>query len=236
MLVSISSTPDSAYAYINQELVGVGFYINKQSNVIIRNLYISKVLAENGDAVGIQASSNFWIDHCDLSSDMNHDKDYYDGLLDITHASEWITVSNTFLHDHWKASLVGHSDSNGGEDSGHLHVTYAYNYWLNLNSRGPSYRFGTGHIFSNYYENVSDGINTRQGAQLLVESNVWSGSKKPLYSTDSGYAVSVDNDFGGQSNTAQQGTLTKVPYSYSKVASGSVKSAVVGKAGATLTF
>ena len=211
-------------------------YINKQKNVIVRNLSISKVLASNGDAIGIQASSNVWIDHCDLSSDTSHDKDYYDGLLDVTHASEWVTVSNTFLHDHWKASLVGHSDDNGAEDSGHLHVTYANNFWLNINSRGPSYRFGTGHIFNNYYENVSDGINTRDGAQLLVESNVWVGSKKPLYSTDNGYAVSVDNDFGGQSNAALQGSLTKVPYSYSKVASGSVKSVVVGQAGATLAF
>jgi pectate lyase len=28
-------------------------------------------------------------------------------------------------------------------------VTYAYNYWSNLNSRTPSFRFGTGHIYNN---------------------------------------------------------------------------------------
>lgn len=47
----------------------------------------------------------------------------------------------------YKASLVGHSDSNSAEDTGHLHVTYANNYWSNINSRAPSFRFGTGHIF-----------------------------------------------------------------------------------------
>ena len=43
------------------ELVGIGMYINKVKNVIIRNLTIQKVLAENGDAIGIQASTNVWV-------------------------------------------------------------------------------------------------------------------------------------------------------------------------------
>lgn len=164
----------------NVALTGVGLTINGQSNVIVRNLKISKVLADNGDAITIQASKNVWVDHVDLSSDLDHDKDYYDGLVDVTHASEWVTISNSYIHDHvsvgnrlvrereipcyssslrgetiltrilsvqYKASLVGHSDSNSAEDTGHLHVTYANNYWSNINSRAPSFRFGTGHIF-----------------------------------------------------------------------------------------
>lgn len=129
------------------ELQGVGLRVKDESNVIIRNMKISKVLADAGDAIGIQAASNVWVDHCDLSSDMDHDKDYYDGLCDVTHASNYVTISNTYFHDHWKASLVGHSDSNADEDTGNLIVTYANNYWSNINSRGPSFRFGTGHIF-----------------------------------------------------------------------------------------
>ena len=157
-------------------------------------------------------------------------------MTQVTHAADYVTVSNTFIHDHYKASLVGHSDSNSDEDTGHLRVTYSNNYWSNINSRAPSFRFGTGHVYNSYYLNVADGINTRQGAQLLVESNVFSGSKKPLYSTDSGYAVSNDNDFGDGSNTASAGTLKSVPYSYSLLGSSKVKSAVVGTAGQTLSF
>ena len=48
-----------------------------QENVILRNLKISKVLASAGDAIGIQAASNVWVDHVDLSSDRDHDKDLY---------------------------------------------------------------------------------------------------------------------------------------------------------------
>ena len=134
-------------------------------------------------------------------------------------------------------SLVGHSDNNAAEDTGHLHVTYANNYFSNVSSRLPSIRFGTGHIFNNYYEDVSDGINTRQGAQLLVQNNVFVSSKKALYSTDSGYAVESGNDFGDGKNTAEKGTLTKAPYTVSSLLDASkVKAAVVGTAGNTLSF
>ncbi|KAH9940792.1 pectate lyase [Epithele typhae] len=216
-------------------LVGVGIRVLDESNIILRNLKVSKVLASAGDAIGIQASSKVWVDHCELSSDRDHDKDYYDGLLDVTHGSTGITVTYTYLHDHWKASLVGHSDSNGSEDAA-LQVTYALNRWVNLNSRTPSFRFGHGHIFNNVFDNNSDGINTRDGAQLLVQNNVWTGTSKPLYSTDGGYAVASGNDFGGASNSAPTGSFTSAPYSYSMISASSVRSAVVGSAGATLSF
>jgi pectate lyase len=125
----------------------------------------------------------------ELSSDLNHGKDYYDGLVDITHASEWITVSNSYLHDHFKASLIGHSDSNGAEDTGHLHVTQHNNYWLNIGSRTPSLRFGTGHVFNSYFLNMNTGIDSRDGAQILAQSNVFSNVTEPiasLYSDDVG--------------------------------------------------
>lgn len=32
-------------------------------------------------------SHNVWIDHVDVSSDRSHDKDYYDGLLDVRDVS-----------------------------------------------------------------------------------------------------------------------------------------------------
>lgn len=218
------------------KLVNFGILVKDASNVIIRNLGISKVLASNGDAIGVQYSHNVWIDHVDVSSDRDHDKDYYDGLIDLTHAADFITVSNSYIHDHWKASLIGHSDNNGAEDTGHLRVTQNNNYWYNINSRTPSIRFGTGHIYNSYFNQVNDGINTRDGAQVLVQSNVFVGSSKPLYSTDDGYAVATGNDFGSGSNQAEAGTLTSVPYSYSLLGSANVKSAVVGTAGQTLSF
>nr|UXX61841.1 hypothetical protein FAC4N16_14 [Penicillium fuscum] len=198
-------------------LTGFGLLVKEESNVIIRNLGVKKVLADNGDAIGVQSSTNVWIDHCDVSSDQDHDKDYYDGLIDLTHAADYVTV-------------------NGDEDTGHLRVTYANNYWYNINSRAPSIRFGTGHIYNSYFLDVSDGINTRNGTQVLVQSNIFDGCKKPLYSTDDGYAVASDNDFGDGENEAETGTLTTVPYSYTLLGSSNIKAAVYGTAGQTLTF
>ncbi|KAF8169813.1 pectate lyase [Pholiota molesta] len=216
-------------------LVGVGLRVLDSTNVIIRNVKISKVLAAAGDAIGIQASSQVWVDHADLSSDRDHDKDFYDGLLDITHGCTGVTVTNSKLYDHWKASLIGHSDSNGAEDVA-ITVTLANNYWTDLNSRTPSFRFGHGHIFNNFFEDNNDGINTRDGAQLLVENNVWTGTSKPLYDTDTGFAIARGNDFGGAANTAPVGTFTTAPYSYSLLAVGSVEASVVANAGQTLSF
>lgn len=204
-------------------------------NVIIRNLAIEKVVG--GDAIAVQLAQNVWIDHVDLSSDRDHDKDYYDGLLDITHAPDFVTVSNSYLHDHWKCSLVGHSDNNGAQDTGHLTVTYHSNYWKNINSRAPSLRFGTAHVYNNYYEEVNDGINTRDGAQILVQNNVFVDPKRALYSTDAGYAVAEGNDFGSSSNEALPGNLTSVPYKVVELLDAKdVKTAVVGSAGVTLKF
>lgn len=49
-------------------------------------------------------------------------------------------------------------------------------------------------------------------------------------------AYASGNDFGGGSNAALVGTLKTVPYSYTLIAASAVKAAVVGTAGATLSF
>ncbi|KAK2762825.1 hypothetical protein FQN54_001000 [Arachnomyces sp. PD_36] len=241
---NISQAADAVSVGSNTTIIGQGAVLDgfglsiHAPNVIVRNIAIQNVEADFGDAIGIQEpeATNIWIDHCDLSSNMDQDKDYYDGLLDITHAADFITVSNTKFHDHWKASLVGHSDSNGDEDTGHLRVTYANNHWVNINSRGPSLRFGSGHIINSFYDTINDGINVRSGGQVLVESNVFVGSSKPLYTVDEGGAVANDNDFGEGENTAPEGTLTSVDYEYTLLGSENVEAAVVGVAGATLEF
>ncbi|KAK0448185.1 polysaccharide lyase family 1 protein [Armillaria borealis] len=209
-------------------LSGVGLRVLEESNVIIRNVKIQKVLADAGDAIGIQESHNVWVDHVDLSSDLDHDKDYYDGLLDITHGSYGITVTNSKLYNHWKASLMSA-----------LRVTFALNWWQNLNSRGPSFRFGQGHIFNNYYVDLNDGINTRDEAQLLIENNVFTGTTDAIYSTDGGYAVASGNDFGDDGeNTAPTGTISasSLGYSYTLLATSKVASSVQSNAGQTLSF
>ncbi|KAM7189603.1 Pectin lyase fold/virulence factor [Rhypophila sp. PSN 637] len=223
------------------ELVGVGLHFRNQKNLIIRNLKSSFVTSKNGDGLTIEKSTNVWVDHCEFHSTLSSDKDYYDGLLDVTHGSDFITISNTYFHDHWKTSLVGHSDRANADDTGHLRVTYANNHWENCNSRGPSVRFGTVHIFNSFYENMHSAINTRMGAQVLIESNVFKNVSVPITSQDSssvGYATLRDNDLDGGVNKAPAGKITStlIPYNYTLLGSGKVVGSVRPAAGATLTF
>jgi pectate lyase len=76
----------------SSKLVGAGLFIKEAKNVIVQNLAISKVSEDGGDAIGVQKSENVWIDHCDLSSDVEHGKDFYDGLCDFSHGSDFLTV------------------------------------------------------------------------------------------------------------------------------------------------
>lgn len=220
-------------------LNGLGLDLKGVNNVIIRNLTIRYVTAASGtgDAIHIEKSTHVWVDHNDVYSDLNHGKDYYDGLIDLTHAADYVTISWNRIHNHWKASLVGHSDSNGAQDTGHLHVTYAHNWFYNVGSRTPSLRFGTGHVYNNYFQNVTnDAVHSRENAQMLVQNNVFRGVKTPIMTTgDSkvdGYVNISGNDFGGGTNKITRvGSFTHPPYGYTLDPTSSVISEVTAYSG-----
>jgi len=105
-------------------ILNSGITIANASNVIVRNLGIRFIL--DNDGITIQNSTRVWIDHNEFESDINHGPDYYDGQCDLVRATDWVTVSWNYFHDHWKSSLIGNSDALREVDSGHLHVTYQY--------------------------------------------------------------------------------------------------------------
>jgi pectate lyase len=224
-------------------LVGCGLGIKGVSNVIVRNMNISKVPAGNGngDAIHIDSSTRLWIDHNDLSSDTSHGTDFYDGLLDITHAADFITVSWNRIHDHIKCSLVGHSDSNASEDTGHLRVTYHHNLFSNCAERNPRVRFGNPvHVFNNYYVNTqsfsySYAIATTENAGVLVEGNYFENITDPTHlgegSSSAGSLVARNNVLVNSGPILTSGSVAAIPYGYTVDNPGSVKSIVTAGAG-----
>jgi pectate lyase len=215
---------------------GGGLRLKNVSNVVVRNLNISKPL-KPADGIEVQRSTKVWIDHNSFSADRNHDKDYYDGLLDINHGSENVTVSWNTFKDHFKGSLVGHSDNNASEDTGHLKVTYHHNHFSNVYSRIPSLRFGTGHFYDNYVVGAETAVHSRMGAQMLVENNVFRSTKVAVTTNrDSdvdGFANLRGNDLGGAATEVSQvGTFTTPPYSYTAEPASSVVASVTSGAGA----
>ncbi len=212
------------------------------ANVIIQNLNIRGVVG--GDAIQIENATHIWIDHNTLSSTIENDPDFYDGMLDITHAGDYVTVSWNIFRDHWKTSLVGHSDSNAGEDVGHLRVTYHHNWFDRTFERSPRVRFGeTVHVFNNYYSNINNNtesyaIASVENAGLLVEANVFENVRQACWSA-SGYAdsgpgrlVARNNSLTNSGPCETNGTVAAVPYAYTAQSVDTVKSSVTAAAGA----
>ena len=241
--VKLASNKTILGAGSNSGLIGCGLNLRDINNVIIRNMNISKVPAGNGngDAIHIDHSTNLWIDHNDLSSDTTHGTDYYDGLLDITHAADYVTVSWNKLHDHIKCSLVGHSDSNTSEDTGHLRVTYHHNWFNDCAERNPRVRFGNPvHVFNNYYNNgdysgYNYGIASTCGAGVLVEGNYFENMTDPTHtqegSSPSGNLVERNNVYVNSGTPQTAGTVATIPYPYTMDPAANVKPIVTAGAG-----
>ncbi|KAH6876561.1 pectin lyase fold/virulence factor [Thelonectria olida] len=215
-------------------ITGAGLNIYHGDNVIVQNLKISYIL--DNDCITIRNSTRVWIDHNEFTSDISRGPDYYDGQVDIIRASDWVTVSWNYFHDHWKSSLVGNDDTLRDEDFGHLHVSYHHNYWRNEGTRGPAGRFGHQHIYNNLYEDfLYQAIHSRSDNQVLVEGNVFRGNTSEALSTyglvipmDSpntctcgdeeldGYAnLGARNDWGPAGvNITQKGTFYKADYKF----------------------
>lgn len=57
--------------------------------------HVGHRLGCDGDAISVFSSTNIWVDHCYLAR-------CADGLVDVTHASNAVTISNNFFTEHDK--------------------------------------------------------------------------------------------------------------------------------------
>ena len=154
------------------------------------------------DAMSIKGGEHVWIDHCEFSSSLTPvevdgtaidfskhkfevdlegencteeekwTKDFYDGLLDISETSRFISVSNSYFHDHWKACLCGGSNDNvSSQPQGSLVRLSMYNnYFEKIHARQPLFRFGKAHIYSSYLKGLGD---SSSGIEVRAESRVY---------------------------------------------------------------
>ena len=157
---------------------GGGLTLTDVSNVVLQNLVIampnSDDSTDNVDAVHIEGSHQIWIDHCDLSSNgptMDAGASY-DGLVDISDGSDFVTVSWTRYHDHAASGLIGRSDSSAAaaQDAGKDHVTFDHD-WFNNVGNGPRIRFGTVHVLNCFFDQITDyGVASTDGASVVIEA------------------------------------------------------------------
>ena len=112
------------------------------------------------DAISLRDTEQVWIDHNDLRDRTTLDStlpayfnakyQIHDGLLDITNASDRVTVSWNRFQNHDKVMLIGSSDD-APADVGRLRVTLHHNWFDNVGQRVPRVRYGQVHVYNNYY-------------------------------------------------------------------------------------
>ncbi|MDE6349904.1 MAG: hypothetical protein K2K67_02730, partial [Treponemataceae bacterium] len=238
-------------------------------NVIVRNMKFGEVIAydklsdykgEGNDALSLNGAKHVWIDHCEFrsnlkpldnegnsvsnSSDSKFDKDWYDGLLDVKNGATWITVSNCYFHDHWKAVLCGSGDDHDDGDSA-MRITFCGNYWKDINARQPLFRWGKAHIFNSYFHSAasemsgkSTGINCRAESDVYIDHNYFENIKTPIgYYNDedkskTGHWVNKDNQFDKCTNSVNSSpTAYEPPYTWKPTSAEAAKADVVKEAG-----
>jgi len=164
-------------------IIGQLGFRNDSSNVIIERLNITTPSGYGeGDGISVKDRiSNVFITKCTLY-------DCADGCIDITKASDYVTVSWCKFYyidqnGHRNVNLVGASDDDTG-DIGKLHVTFHHNWYGSLcTSRMPMVRYGRAHVYNNYFNCPSDNycVRSRKQAECLIENNYFNGVNDPYY-------------------------------------------------------
>ncbi|MFO1325970.1 MAG: pectinesterase family protein [Rubrivivax sp.] len=185
------------------QIVNGGLMLERVHDVIVRNLHFRDAYdhfpawdpKDNAqgewnseyDNLSLRGATRVWVDHCRFDDGDRPDSaeprlfgrpmQRHDGLLDLTRASDLVTVSWNHFEGHDKTSLVGGSDRHG-EDAGRLRVSFHHNRWERTRERSPRVRHGRVHLFNNLHEmpdaaafGYSIGVGFRSA--IVSEHNVW---------------------------------------------------------------
>jgi pectate lyase len=212
------------------------------------------------DGIGLSGADHVWVDHVTFTDGAMSDdllpiengqmKQCHDGALDITNASDYVTVSYNLFGQHRKNNLVGSSDT-ATADSGKLHVTFSNNVFRDIVSRAPRVRFGQVHLFNNYFVGSKSqpaypyeySVGVGQQAQILSNNNVFeiAGVTRcdqvvtPIGGTVPGAFKDVGSVLNGAAlagcSTPNNVAYT-VPYAYSARPLALVKANAIAQAGA----
>lgn len=212
-----------------RRITGGGLNLSGVRNVVVRNLVFD---GWDDDAINVQSgSTNVWIDHNTFGKG-------YDGAIDVKRGSDFVTVSWNRMTGHDKNMLLGHSDDNGAQDTGHLRVTYHHNWFEGTTQRNPRVRFANPvHVFNNYFsDNSGYGVASTMNAGVLVEGNFFENVADPFHRGEAasgpGGLVARNNHFVNSGPGQSGGSVAPIPYAYRLDPAASVKAVVTAGAGA----
>lgn len=177
--------------------------LDKASNIVLRELRLSDAYdhfpewqpRDNGhgewnsdyDPLSLTGAQRVWVDHCQFDDGNRPDHleptrlgrrvQHHDGLLDITHASDLVTISWCRFQGHDKTMLIGGADSHTGDD-GKLRVTLHHNHFHACRERTPRVRYGRVHVAGNLFsadraEDFGYSIGIGLQSRIVSEHNTW---------------------------------------------------------------
>ncbi|MFJ5546139.1 polysaccharide lyase family 1 protein [Streptomyces sp. NPDC093225] len=180
---------------------GGSLTVKKADNVIVRNLTLADTRdcfpqwdptdgAQGNwnsayDALTLRGATHVWADHNTFTDGPHFDaanpryfgREYqvHDGALDITNASDLVTVSYDRFLDHDKTMLIGSSDRDTK-----LRVTLHHNVFQGIVQRAPLARVGQVHLYNNHFDTTPRhgyahgySVNVRAGAQVVSQYDHW---------------------------------------------------------------
>jgi pectate lyase len=222
-------------------------HIDKDSNVILRNLAVQgercdtyDACHDGQDAIRITGSSRIWLDHLDVS-------DGQDGNCDITNGSDFVTVTwckfwYSYDKEHRFSNLIA-ADDNLAIDKGKLSVTYAYCWWADrVVERMPRGRAGKVHVVNNLYTSTTANYACGPGVdiQMLIENNQFKNAGyaiKPFEGSPAPAWKSIGNAGSAKDIATGQGAVFAPPYALSlKLAASEVEARIKPAAGNTLVL
>ncbi|MGF6822879.1 pectate lyase [Microbacterium sp. ZKA21] len=179
-MIKVAADKTIAGAADGGEIVNGGLFVDRVSNVIIRNLtfrdsfigadWDGKSPENDNDGIRIDTSHHVWVDH-------NEFERLGDGQLDIRKDSTAVTASWNYFRDHNKTLGVGWTDNVVTT------LTLHHNRFSNVHQRNGSLdNVAAGHVYNNWLSGVSSyGMNARGAeTQLVVEGNVFEDARNPL--------------------------------------------------------
>jgi pectate lyase-like protein len=215
-----------------------GVALASPSATIVQNLIVDAASSGvDGDGIQVHYAHHVWIDHCEI-------RDALDGLVDIVHGSDFVTLShNRFLYTAAaapqatrRAQLVGHSTENGAEDRGRLNVTFHHNWWGVGVDDAVFGRFGQLHLYDNYFASPANERVLTAGLQSswLLENNYFGRVRNPhAISPSSGARLLGSGNVYDQTSGAQDTTASAFvpPYVYALSPAADLPARIVAEAG-----
>lgn len=152
-------------------IAGMGIQTEASSNLIFENLTftepsITALDSTSRRALSIHNGTNYvWVDHCTFEK-------YPLVQMDVKRNSKHVTISWNRFENAQTGVLFG-LEPNLSVDSAQT-TTFHHNYFANMSSAGVLARFGSAHIYNNFFMDVDyAGIECTDSARCYIERNIF---------------------------------------------------------------